>query len=156
MRCPRATRRAESTRLHVFSSTRNTIHMQLQHLWGCSVGSRSRVSSSTDIWQRESWNCHLVPQKPPLMTRSPGRDGEASDENTAGGLINTECWISRSHTPPPNELHRGFGKPPIRSLARRSVVSEVAHACPVRSNLLAACREMGLIKSLTEISPTRV
>lgn len=43
---------------------------------------------------------------------------------------------------------------PIQSLACRSVVSVLAHACPVRSNLLAACREMGLIKSLTEISPT--
>lgn len=49
-----------------------------------------------------------------------------------------------------------FGTFPIQSLACRSVVSVLAHACPVRSNLLAACREMGLIKSLTEISPTPI
>lgn len=50
----------------------------------------------------------------------------------------------------------GFGTFPIQSLACRSVVSVLAHACPVRSNLLAACREMGLIKSLTEINPTPI
>lgn len=50
----------------------------------------------------------------------------------------------------------GAGTFPIQSLACRSVVSVLAHACPVRSNLLAACREMGLIKSLTEISPTPI
>lgn len=49
-----------------------------------------------------------------------------------------------------------FGTFPIQSLGCRSVVSVLTHACPVRSNLLAACREMGLIKSLTEISPTLI
>lgn len=46
----------------------------------------------------------------------------------------------------------GSGTFPIQSLACRAVVSVLAHACPVRSNLSAACREIRLIKSLTEIS----
>lgn len=49
----------------------------------------------------------------------------------------------------------GFGTSPIQSLACRSVVSVLAHGSPVRSNLLAARREIRLIKSLTQITSTR-
>lgn len=49
-----------------------------------------------------------------------------------------------------------FGTFPVHSLACRSVVSVLVHACPVRSNLLAACCEMRLIKSLTEIGLTLI
>lgn len=63
---------------------------------------------------------------------------------------------SCSEEPSIQQAAPGFGTFPIQSLACRSVVSVLAHACPVRSNLLAACREMGLIRSLTEISPTPI
>lgn len=77
----------------------------------------------------------------------------------AGGLVNRECRISCIHAAgiitqelSIQQAAPGFGTFPIQSLACRSVVSVLAHACPVRSNLLAPCREIRLIKSLTEIS----
>lgn len=75
-------------------------------------------------------------------------------------MFNREYRVSSDHTPglimqqgvSIPTIHTGFGILPIQSLVCRSVVSVLAHDCPVRSNHLAARCEIRLIKSLTGIT----
>lgn len=127
----------------------------------CEVGgaplgcSRLAVKTSTNIWWRESWTSKTNKQKKtPLktITASLGRWVKKYK-----GFLLVMLLVSSCNRELSIQLAAPcFGTFPIQSLGCRSVVSGLTHACPVRSNLLAACREMGLIKSLTEISPTLI
>lgn len=80
--------------------------------------------------------------------------------SVAGGMVNREYRLSSDHTPgfimqqgvSIPTIRTGFGTLPIQSLVCRSVVSVLAHDCPVGSSLLAARCEIRLIKSLTGIT----